>query len=190
MPGAKLLSIIKKIRQGQITVNGYNNILIHAGVCDVLNILNSKNNFVNSTPVHVILCRYLDLVLKIREFNDTAIIQLSGIIPVFRQHELTKYYIMGINNGIRILTSKLPSCVYLDTPSLFCKNFDPESRFFYDGLHLTHVAKAILGGRIRQSFNKSQVDLYYKSKLYRYLRDEYPINIFNWYSFIPSVYLD
>ena len=80
---------------------------------------------------------------------------------------------MGINSGLRIICAKNHDCVYLDTPNLFCKNHDPQPKFFADGLHLTNLGKSILGGRFRQSYHQSQLDLYFGSKLYVYLRDEY-----------------
>lgn len=186
LPGASINTVSTHIRNTAIEVSAYTNIILHIGVCDILNMMNSKDTDVQNSPPHVILCRYLDLILAIRGLNARTIIQVSGVIPVLRQHKDAKYLIMGINNGLKLITAKLPNCTYLDTPSLFCKNFDPLSHFFTDGLHLTFPAKAILGGRIRQAFNMTQVLDYWKTKRYNYLKD-YPINIYNFYSFLPTL---
>jgi len=189
-PGLHLRTALGYLRNGKINVRNYKVIILHVGVCDILDIVNGRRSFVRHTPFHAVLCRYLDIILEIRKVNIDAIIEICGIIPVFRQHDVTKYYVMGVNNGIRLITAKMPKCVYLDTPSLFCKNFEPQGRFFEDGLHLTKVAKAILGGRIRQSLHPLQMESYFQSQKYLLLKNDYPINIFNFYSFIPREYLN
>jgi hypothetical protein len=164
MPGVSMRTVLSHLRLGQISVKDAKNVLLHVGVVDILNIINSRSgSHLRNTPVHVILCRFIDFILEVRKRNTEATIFISGVLPVQRQHSLTKHYIMGVNNGLKLIVAKFPKCVYIDSPGLFTKNFDPEPRFFEDGLHLTTVAKSILGGRFRQAIHISQVEHFYNS---------------------------
>lgn len=150
-PGASVNRISDSIIRHHIPVRGFQKILLHIGVIDILNIHESKDSSYRNIEFKQLMRRFSFLLRVIRWKNPSALILVSGILPVPKYHEAIGLKIRSINFALHVISAKFCNCLYVDTSSAYLFDLKPIKKYFYDGLHLSYSGSRVLSSRFRQA---------------------------------------
>ena len=134
----------ERILSSQLEVDGYDIILIHLGVIDILRAIASSENVL---PLHIVP-RLGSLIEAIRIFNSHAYIVVSAVIPVVDRklwYQGVEPMRRAVNTGFARLCAQFHNVAFFKTFDRFLKFNHPVIDYFQeDGLHLSQAGADIL----------------------------------------------
>ena len=153
--------VVDYIRFGQLSVKGYEKILVHMGACDLGNLLDSGR--IHGTSLPEFMRRYQVLRDCIRRRNSSAVIIFSSILPREDRYEEFLPYTYGINFALEKWCAKSKGAtIFTPTYEQFLKNGLPRKELYArDGLHLSG------GGvdRLEASFQQAMSTPYLEKRI-------------------------
>ena len=156
-PGASVNRICDSIIRHHIPVRGFHKILLHIGVIDMLNIHQSEDSSYRNIEFKQLMSRFSFLLRIIRWKNPSALILVSGILPVPMYHQEIGLKIRSVNFALHVISAKFFNCLYVDTPSAYMHDLKPIPKYFYDGLHLSYSGSHVLSSRFRQALCPKEI---------------------------------
>ena len=146
-PGASINSIIQKITNGELVLNGYNIIIYHIG----------RNNISNNDQPDKILLYFQDLINLTRLRNPNAAIVISQILPMHGESPAQNTTRYTLNKRIESMCKNWDKkCFSFRTWKRFISKYThiPDDTLFgRDGIHLNkkgyQVIRESIDGNIR-----------------------------------------
>ncbi len=119
-----------------VSINGYGKILIHVGINDLHELIDSGD--IAFTTVHDIIRRYRTLREIIRRRNSRVFLLFFSILPRHQQFNVFYPYIYRVNFALEKWCAKSGgSCIFIDSKDAFLANDKPRAELYAtkDGLH-------------------------------------------------------
>ncbi len=119
-----------------VSINGYGKILIHVGINDLHELIDSGD--IAFMTVHDVIRRYRTLREIIRRHNSRAILLFSSILPCYQQFDVFYPYIYRVNFGLEKWCAKSGgSFIFIDSKDAFLTYGKPRAELYAtkDGLH-------------------------------------------------------
>jgi len=177
-PGASVNRIADMVLKHQIRLKGFRKILVAVGVIDILDIFESKDSSYQNIEFRQLMNRFVFLLRVIRRKNPTALILVSGILPVPKYHSDIGLKIRSVNFALHVISAKFGNAIYIDSPSAFLSHLNPIKNYFKDGLHLNASGTSVFSSRLRQAVSTLEIARAKAAKK-NVLMESYPVDFFN-----------